>query len=259
MTAPPPYPRIAHLVSGRGTRDDLDLGPAEVTELLGRPVVVEEKLDGANVVVWADAGQVKCALRSGPGAMDRAGQLGPLKAWLGERDEVIRPVVEGGAALYAEWLLLTHSVAYDRLPAYLVVLDLWRDGTGFLGVDERNRACRAAGLATPPELLRGVAGRVDAIEALLGPSAWGPGPMEGLVVRTLHDPGRRAKMLRAGFDRLDDEAWRRGRRPRNRLADQERRGAEQPGPGGPGLRGAGHRPRPLRGPAHAGVEPLGQG
>lgn len=219
--APPPYPRMPHLVAGRGTRDDLVLDPADAAGLLARPVAVEEKLDGANVAVWLQEGRVSCSLRSGPGAMDRAGQLGPLRAWLAEHDEAMRQVLAGGAAVYAEWLLLTHTQAYDRLPAYLIVLDLWRVGSGFAAVDDRNGACRAAGLATPPELWRGTAGGAQVIEDLLGPSALGPGPMEGLVVRSLHDPGVRAKMLRAGFRPLDDEAWGRGRRPRNRLAEGE--------------------------------------
>lgn len=219
--APPQYPRMAHLIAGRGTRDDVILRPGEVAHLLTHPVVVEEKLDGANVAVWLDEGRVTCSLRSGPGAMDRAGQLGPLRAWLAEHDEAMRLVLAGAAAVYAEWLLLTHSVAYDRLPAYLVVLDLCRDESAFAGVHDRNVACRAAGLATPPEVWRGVPEQAQRIEALLGPSAFGPEPMEGVVLRSLQHPGERAKMLRAGFDRLDDDAWGRGRRPRNRLADQE--------------------------------------
>ncbi len=222
MTAPPAYPRVAHLVPGRGTRDDLVLGPTEVTDFLAQPVVVEEKLDGANVVVWMEADQVTCALRSGPGAMDRAGQLGPLRAWLAQHDEPLRSVLAGDAALYGEWLLLTHSVAYDRLPAYLVALDLWRAESCFAGVDERNRALGDAGLAAPPELWRGVPGTAAAVEGLMGPSTWGPQLMEGVVVRTLHGGAPRlAKLIRAGFDRLDDDSWRQGRRPRNRLADQE--------------------------------------
>lgn len=220
-TTPPPYPRMPHLVAGRGTRDDVVLGSGEAADLLTQPVVVEEKLDGANVAVWLEDGRVTCSLRSGPGAMDRAGQLGPLRAWLAEHDEAVRLVLAPGVAVYAEWLLLTHSVAYDRLPAYLVVLDLWRDGSGFAGVDDRNTACKVAGLAVPPEVWRGVPERAQEIEELLGPSAFGPEPMEGVVVRSLQHPTERAKMLRAGFDRLDDDAWGRGRRPRNRLADQE--------------------------------------
>jgi hypothetical protein len=67
---------------------------------------VEEKLDGANVVLWLeDNGRIECALRSGPGSMDRAGQLGPLRAWEAAHDEPLRYALSAGyRALHAEWL-----------------------------------------------------------------------------------------------------------------------------------------------------------
>ena len=218
--SPPPYPRVGHLVAGRGSRDDVDLDAAGVQAVVGGEVVVEEKLDGANVSLWLEDGQVACGLRSGPGAMDRAGQLGPLRAWIAQHDEALRQALAHYEAIYAEWLLLSHSVSYDRLPSYLVVLDLWRPG-GFATPDERNRVCAAAGLPTPPEVWRGVPGSVAEIERRLGPSAFGHEPMEGLVVRTLDGrPPRLAKLLRGSFDQLDDADWRRGR-PHNRLSDAE--------------------------------------
>ncbi len=218
MTAPPPYPRIPHLVGGRGSDDDLVLKPDVGASLLGGPVLVEEKVDGANVVLWTDGGRVEVALRSGPGAMDRAGQLGPLRAWAAEHDDALRQVLDHDVAIYAEWLLLTHSSQYERLPAYLVVLDLWRPSTGFLTVGERDASCAAAGLTTPPHVWTGVPATVDSVERLLGPSAWGDGAAEGLVVRSLADPALRAKLVPAGFRRLGDDEWR-GGRPRNRLAE----------------------------------------
>jgi len=218
--SPPAYPRVGHLVPGRGSRDDVDLDSPSVAVLVGSEVVVEEKLDGANVSLWLEDGVVTCGLRSGPGAMDRAGQLGPLRAWVAQHDQALRQALAEYQAIYAEWLLLSHSVGYDRLPSYLVVLDLWRP-EGFATPDERNRVCGPAGLAVPPEVWRGVPGSLAAIEALLGPSSFGSEPMEGLVVRAA-DGGlpRLAKLLRGGFDQLDDAAWRRGR-PHNRLSDAE--------------------------------------
>lgn len=218
MTAPPPYPRIPHLVAGRGTDDDLVLAPTGIAALLGAPVLVEEKVDGANVTLWMENDRVEAALRSGPGAMDRAGQLGPLRAWAAEHDAALREVLSDDRVLYAEWMLLTHSSPYDRLPAYLVALDLWTPSAGFRIAAERDALCAGAGLVTPPHLWTGVAGTVADVERLLGPSAWGSGPAEGLVVRSLADPAVRAKLVPAGFRRLGDDEWRAGR-PRNRLAE----------------------------------------
>jgi hypothetical protein len=209
-------------VGGRGTDDDRVLTPQEAAALLSRPVAVEEKLDGANVVLWPEGSRVECALRSGPGSADRAGQLGPLRAWVAERADHLRPLLQGGRALYGEWLYLTHTVAYDRLPSLFVALDVREPGGGFATVDGRNEACAAAGVATPPELYRGQVREVEDLEPLLERSQFGPGPPEGVVVRALGggEP-RLAKLLRAGFERLDDDQWARGR-PRNRVAGPER-------------------------------------
>lgn len=196
------------------------LDPADRRGLLGSEVVVEEKLDGANVMVWVDdRGQPQVSLRSGPGSADRAGQLGPLRAWATGHGDGLRGLLDGGRVLYGEWLLLSHTVSYQRLPDYLVALDLWDRQWGWVPVDVRSDACGRAALTTPPELWRGVPGSAEQLEALLGPAAWGAGPMEGLVVRHL-DGGRPrlAKLVSAGWRPIDDDAWRAGR-PRNGLAE----------------------------------------
>lgn len=219
--SPPPYPRVPHLVAGRGSRDDLVLGSDERDALLAGPVVVEEKLDGANVVVWRLGWEVKVALRSGEGGADRAGQLGPLRRWAAERGDALRTLLADGDALYAEWLLLTHTVAYDRLPAYLVALDLWHESRGFVALSERDVRCAAAGIAVVPEMWRGTPRVVGTVEGLITTSAYGDRPAEGVIVRAAGaQPVRLAKLIRPGFVRIGDDAWS-APRPRNRLADRE--------------------------------------
>lgn len=219
--APPPYPRIPHLVAGRGTRDDRVLAADEVADLLSQEVVVEEKLDGANVSMWIEDGAVQSALRGGLGTADRAGQLGPLRAWLAGRGDDLVALLGEGLALYGEWLYLAHTLSYDRLPSLLCALDLRRPDGTFLTVDQRNECCARTGLSVPPELWRGVPGDLAAVEALLGPSRYRSGPAEGVVVRTADARGHRiGKLLRPGFAPMSDEAWRKGR-PRNQLAEGE--------------------------------------
>lgn len=192
-----------------------------IRSLLLRQVVVEEKLDGANVVLWLQDGRLQAATRGGPGAIDRAGQLGPLRAWAAQHGEELREVLHGAGVLYCEWLLLTHTLVYDRLPSFLILLDLLIDGA-FADVDERDRRCAAVGLSTPPRLAQGVLGTVAAAEAMLAESAFGSSPAEGLIVRTVDGSAPRiAKLLRRGFERKDEETWRAGR-PRNRLLSAER-------------------------------------
>jgi hypothetical protein len=180
---------------------------------LRRPVVVEEKIDGANMTIWWEDGRLRVASRGGPDAMDRGGQLGPLRAWVDRRYEVLRPMLEGGAVLYAEWLWLSHTVVYDTLPDYLVALDVLRPGAGFLALAERDELCQRARLVVPPRLFSGVLRSVEALLDLIGPSNVGSLPMEGVVIR--RDDGQLCKVARSGFVRAGDDSI--GRR-RNTLA-----------------------------------------
>jgi len=222
VPSPPSYPRVAHLVTGRGTSDDGVLGPDELAKLLSSPVVIEEKLDGANVMLWLDerTQQVTSSLRSGPGASDRAGQLGPLKAWVAARGHVLAQGLTAGRVLYGEWLLLTHTVPYDRLPSYLVVLDVLDERGDFLHVDDRDRWAAALGLVSPPGLFRGTVRSVPAAERLIGVSSFGIERAEGVVLRGLGRERHIAKLVRADFRPLPDEAWAKGR-PKNKVVAVE--------------------------------------
>lgn len=113
MTAPPPYPRTPYLwPTPHATRDDRVLSRDEAGHWLREPVTVEEKLDGANVSLWLDPMTgPQVASRGGPDAMDRAGQLGRLRAWAGERLDAVAELLADGWAAYGEWLWLRHGAA----------------------------------------------------------------------------------------------------------------------------------------------------
>jgi hypothetical protein len=216
---PPPFPRIPVLLPGGGAEDDRVATASELRRLLTEPVVVEEKLDGMSLTVWLDdTAWPRVASRSGKTQGDRGGQLGRATAWASEHAPAVRALLAPAEVLYAEWMGRTHSVAYDALPDWLVVLDLWTDARGFASAAERDRRCDAAGLAPPPVLYRGQLGDLDVLRALHGCSRYGSDGAEGLVVR-LEREGRlelRAKWLAPGFERKSDEAWRRDHRM-NRL------------------------------------------
>lgn len=182
MTAPPPYPRIPYLWPSGNDRDDLVLDAASRSRWLTDPVVVEEKLDGANVSLWLESGSVHVSSRGGAGAMDRAGQLGRLRAWAAEHDGALRPLLDTGLVVYGEWLWLTHGVRYDALPELLVVLDMWDPRAGFASTPERDTHAREAGLLVPPLLFGGCAPH-------LGPAV---GPPRDVPVVIVTDGGSRA-------------------------------------------------------------------
>jgi hypothetical protein len=213
---PPPYPRVPHLFAGsvRGRDDDV-LDAESERCFLADEVLVEEKLDGANVALWlGDHGAVAVATRGGPDAQDRGRQRGPLRAWAAERSDALRELLAGGWVLYGEWLWRRHGVSYDRLPDWLVGLDLWHPEHAWASVEDRDRRCTGAGVLLPPRIrdwgrLRGP----EEVESLLRRSAFGEAKAEGVVLRRRGPRELRlAKVVTAGYQRLSDAEWPRGER-----------------------------------------------
>jgi RNA ligase len=219
----PPYPRVPHLAPGPGaTRDDLVLSREACERLLEGGVHIEEKLDGANIsLAIGDNRQIEVASRGGPGAIDRGNHLGRARAWATERSDALHRLLADGRILYGEWLLTRHSVGYDSLPDLLVGFDLFEPKVGWISVHDRDERLHNAGLATPPVL--GEFDNIDlaAVDALIGPSAFGAPSAEGLILRSVHarnDVPRLAKRLAAGVPQLMDDAFG-PHRQENRMTD----------------------------------------
>lgn len=209
LSAPPPFPRIPHLPGSAATSDDSLVSDA--VAWLRTPVVVEEKLDGANVAIWRACHGFAVAGRGGIDAQDRAGQLGRLRAWTQMHHESLDALLGVDEVLYGEWLWLEHSLRYDRLPDWFVALDLWTPERGFITSDRRDARVQAVGLVAPPRIQATAIRSVDELDRLCGPSAWSSERMEGLVLRQECN-GRlvdRAKWVRPDFLRKSNEAWRR--------------------------------------------------
>jgi len=175
--------------------------------LLTEPVIVEEKLDGANVSIRMVNGWPECAGRRS-GTLDRARQFGRLRSWAASHVTELRALLPADEVLFGEWLYLEHAIHYDALPDLLIVLDLWR-GRHFVTADERDQRCARVALHCPPRLFRGVLGTEQALEMLHTRSTFGNEPAEGLVIRREVD-GRladRAKWVAPGFVQLGDDEW----------------------------------------------------
>ncbi len=205
---PPPYPRIPHLFRQPGAdADDRVLPEPSALALLSRPLLVEEKLDGFNVSITCDeAGWPVPHARSGKTSGDRGGQLGRIRAFLGNQSDGVRLLLERWPVVYAEWMMRRHSVSYDALPSWLIVLDLWSPDAGFASHHERDERCAESGMPTPPALYLGVPKTVTLLESLCARSRYGSGAAEGVVLRDGDDgkAGALAKWLAPTFRRRSD-------------------------------------------------------
>ena len=83
------FPQTAHIawLGSQDLRDDKLLTPAEVEELLDGEVLVEEKVDGANIGFSLDpSGELRVQNRGSYLQRPFHGQFSRLGSWLGEHE-----------------------------------------------------------------------------------------------------------------------------------------------------------------------------
>lgn len=220
----PHTPHLAWLGQGQGQpRDDKVLTGSEVKKLLASEIVVEEKVDGANIgFSAAEDGELRVQSRGSYLNFDLAHlQFRPLRSWLSARASTLSKTVSTNLVLFGEWCYATHGVAYDRLPDWFLGFDVYDRAAGrFWDCTRRDALLTELRLQRVPF----VASRrfsIDQLRALLsGTSQVGSGRIEGLIVRQESDgfTTARAKLVRAEFTQAIGEHWSRGALRPNSLA-----------------------------------------
>ena len=170
------YPRTAHLPWSPGaTYDDIRAG--DLRGLVGREVVVTEKLDGENTTLYRDGLHAR--------SLDSAHH--PSRAWVKALQGRVGSQIPDGWRVCGENLHARHSIGYDELDSWFYGFSVWDENDRCLDWDATERFLHGIGIPTPPVLWRGIFDE-KTIKAL---------PLdlrkqEGYVVRTV-----------AGFDRSE--------------------------------------------------------
>ena len=206
----PHTPHLAWLGSGK-PREDKVLGAADVRAFLSGDVVIEEKVDGANLGFSVDEeGRLRAQSRgSYLDVNDAKGQWKPLLRWLSTRQHALEDALAPDLMLFGEWCYAVHSVRYARLPDWFLAFDVFDRAAGeFWSAERRNELARGLCIAVVPELGRGRF-ELEELKKRLGRSSLTDGPAEGLYARR-EGGGRvleRVKLVRQEFVQAIDEHW----------------------------------------------------
>ena len=143
------YPRTQHLEGSRLGEGDEDLSQVPFSEILGRHIVIEEKIDGANSAISFD-GDGNLLLQSrghylNGGYRERHYNL--LKQWANENCDRFFDVLGCRYIMYGEWMYAKHTVFYDALPDYFMEFDIYdREREVFLSTPERRKMTDRIGI-----------------------------------------------------------------------------------------------------------------
>jgi ATP-dependent RNA circularization protein (DNA/RNA ligase family) len=208
------FPHTPHLAwLGEGSpRDDKLLTDMEAAQLLSGDVVVEEKLDGANLgISITDDGSLRVQNRGQYLQAPFAGQFSRLSSWLALHQESLISHLGDGRILFGEWCAARHSIYYTTLPDWFMVFDVYDTKAGqFWSTSRRNELAKQLSMSVVPCLHCGKTTITSLKQLLLQQQgSYNPGPLEGIVIRGEdHDWLRaRAKLVHPGFIQALDEHW----------------------------------------------------
>lgn len=219
------FPHTPHLAwLGEGTpRDDKVLAPGEADDLLSGEVVVEEKVDGANLgISVGEDGVMRVQNRGTYLTRDNAHpQFRQLFDWLEVRRIELEDALFPSLILFGEWCVAVHSVRYSRLPDWFLAFDVYdREAGRFWSTRRRNELVDRLRLARVPEVARGRFD-LDGLLSLMGRSRFTDEPSEGLYIRRESADWLegRAKLVRAAFTQAIGEHWSKRVMERNALEE----------------------------------------
>jgi hypothetical protein len=167
------YPRTRHVVGSRLQPGDEDLASVGLSELLGRHVVVEEKMDGANCALsFSSEAELRLQSRGhfltgGP----RERHFDLFKQWARAHEDQLFDAIGDQYVVYGEWLHAKHTVFYDALPHYFMefdVLDLESDA--FLDTARRSDFLKDLPIVAVKVLFEGVLEDERQLWSLVGAS-----------------------------------------------------------------------------------------
>ena len=226
------YPRTPHIEGSRLQPGDEDLSQVPFSEIAGKHIVVEEKIDGANSAIsFGDDGRLLLQSRGHfliGGYRERHYNL--MKEWAGVHRQALHRVLGSRYIMYGEWMYAKHSIFYDALPHYFMEFDVFdREQKRFLSTHARRALLKELPVCSAPVLFEGKMTGKEELLRLIGPSHYitdehiqklrayaqenGLDPdrqchetdpsttMEGLYIK-VEDGGevtRRAKFVRASF------------------------------------------------------------
>lgn len=208
------FPRTPHLfvVSGLDIRDDKVLSDQECQSFLNNHIILEEKVDGANIgISLSENGDLRIQNRGNyilPGSHP---QFNLIWDWAYSRLTLLQKYISKDFIVFGEWCYAKHSIKYTSLPDWFLGFDIYdKKNQIFLNSELRNQILQKANIETIPTLGNGNYLKTDLEKLLISyKSKFYPGPTEGIYLR--HEDSakllKRAKLVNKDFIQEIDVHW----------------------------------------------------
>lgn len=167
------YPRTPHIQGSRLQPGDEGLSQIPFSDIAGRHLVIEEKIDGANTALsFNPEGELFLQSRGHyltGGYRERHYNL--FKQWATIQKDLLWEALGCRYIMYGEWLYAKHSIYYDALPHYFMEFDILdRETDRFLDTPSRRAITDKLPVCSAAVLAEGVFTEREEMLRYLGPS-----------------------------------------------------------------------------------------
>lgn len=201
------YPRTQHIEGSRLQPGDEDLAAVPVAEIRDQPVVIEEKLDGANAgISFGPEDQLRLQSRGHfltGGRREKHFDL--FKTWANRHTRALRELLGQRYIVYGEWLFAKHTIFYDALPHYFLEFDVFdREDEVFLDTERRHEMFAGSPIVSVPVLWRGQGRALDHLRGLMNESLYKTEDWRDGLRQAILDEGLDPERLARETDPSDD-------------------------------------------------------
>jgi ATP-dependent RNA circularization protein (DNA/RNA ligase family) len=209
------FPHTPHLawLGQDSPRGDKVLSAAEADDFLAHAVVLEEKVDGANLgFSIGGCGEVRAQNRGQFLPMPFTGQFTRLNEWVDIHENQLLDALGEHLILFGEWVAAVHSLEYPNLPDYFLVFDVYdKQVRRFWSTTRRNLMIANMGMCQIHQVGKGHF-HLASLKKIVtqAPSNYRQGACEGLYLRKEDSAWliARAKLIHPNFVQNIGEHWR---------------------------------------------------
>lgn len=197
------FGRTKHIINlGSATRDDLIFNSKEVNQLLSENITIEEKIDGANVGIFLEDGNIVFQNRSHY-ITNNQEQFETIDKWKKDHIfELMDILMKDNLILYGEWVYMKHSISYTNLPDYFILFDIYdRDLDCFLSRSKIEEIIEGTTIKMIHRIAEGKFSLEEIKNLTYSDSHYYDGIVEGIYVRSFENETvkYRGKIVRASF------------------------------------------------------------
>ncbi|MBN2598128.1 MAG: RNA ligase family protein [Marinifilaceae bacterium] len=221
------FPKTPHLftVTEHNIRDDKVLSEPEAKQFLNNFIVLEEKVDGANIGISLDQnGDLQIQNRGNyifPGSHP---QFNLIWEWSYSRIDFFKKYISNNFIVFGEWCHVKHSIHYTSLTDWFLGFDIYdKKNHFFLNTERRNQTLELLNIRPIPIINKGIFSKKELEEILnTTTSKFYSGPVEGIYLRYENSKRliKRAKIVRDRFMQEISLHWSKGKIITNSLQNK---------------------------------------